>query len=203
MSNTNKIMTVDKFGHHFNQKYSSEGRSKHLLKIFGFTLDGNNIDLNNKRIVNVAPPLDGSDGVNKEYVNSQIKHKQQHLKRNIRDEFNDLNRNFLNKIEERLNKIEEHISNCIGREEYDSQLNIIKSNVNILQKSLTSDISKDVIAIEKAVKDHIYTVNKDFINSIEERFNNIDDYIFKSIDKNSKVDVVKKRKLEPPTIKLA
>lgn len=67
-------MTVDKFGHYFNRKYSSEEKTKTLLKTFGFRLDGDNVNMEHKRIVNVALPLDELDAVNKAYVNSQIRH---------------------------------------------------------------------------------------------------------------------------------
>lgn len=92
-------MTVDKFGHYYNQKFTSEIKRKHFLKNFGVSLDGNNINIENKRIKNLASPLEGLDAVNKNYVNSQIRHMQEHIKRGIgeevlivRNEIKDLNK---------------------------------------------------------------------------------------------------------------
>lgn len=68
-------MTVDKFGHYIMRKYktnNSEEKRNYCMRMFGFTLDGNEINMVNKRITNVALPLDELDAVNKAYVSSEI-----------------------------------------------------------------------------------------------------------------------------------
>lgn len=65
-------MTVDKFGHYFDRKYNSEEKTKNLLKNFGFRIDDNNVNIEHKRIINVALPIEELDVANKAYVNSQI-----------------------------------------------------------------------------------------------------------------------------------
>lgn len=79
-------MTVDKFGHYYNQKYSGESRKRNFSKSFGITLGGDDYDADNRRIINLATPQQGTDAVNKSYINSQINHMQEHLKRGISKE---------------------------------------------------------------------------------------------------------------------
>lgn len=58
-------MTVDKFGHHYNQKYTSIALRGHVSRILGINIDNdNNIDIQNKKIKNLAPPSEGTDAVN-------------------------------------------------------------------------------------------------------------------------------------------
>ena len=73
-------MTVDKFGHYYNQKYNSEILKKNVSKTLGIIIDkNNNLDIHDKRIKNLAPPSEGSDAVNKNYLYSQINHVQEIL----------------------------------------------------------------------------------------------------------------------------
>ena len=77
-------MTVDKFGHHYNQKYSSLALRGNVSRILGINIDNdNNLDIQNKKIKNVAPPSEGMDAVNQSYVHSQNKHLQEILKKGI------------------------------------------------------------------------------------------------------------------------
>lgn len=108
---------------------------------------------------------------------------------------------FSNKTEKRLIAIEDHIFE--RAEEYKTELNIIRNDLNSLEKSITNDINNDVRTIQKAVNDQIDFRNKDFIKNIEERFNKIEDFIFKSLENKGAPDVVKKRKIEWPKIKVA
>lgn len=186
-------MTVDKFGHYFNQKHNrSKEKRKHLLRNFGFTLDGNNISVENRRIINLAAPLDELDAVNKSYMDTQVTKK-----------YNKLNSPFMNKIEERLYKIEENISKCYETEkikkQYDIQLSIMNSDIKRLQEQLTKNTENNLEIIDKAVKEviynenitkaikeQLYNANEDFIKTIDERFNKLNDYVFKLLDVNSK-----------------
>lgn len=80
-------MTVDKFGHYYNHKYNSEILKKNVSKTLGIIIDSNNnIDIQNRKIKNLAPPSEGSDAVNKDYLYSQINHIQEVLKRGISKE---------------------------------------------------------------------------------------------------------------------
>lgn len=80
-------MTVDKFGHFYNQKYNSEILKKNVSKTLGIIVDKhNNLDIQDKRIKNLAPPSEGTDAVNKDYLYSQVNHIQEVLKRGISKE---------------------------------------------------------------------------------------------------------------------
>lgn len=176
-------MTVDKFGHYFNQKYSSEGRSKNILTNFGFTLDGNNIDFKNKRIINVAAPLDGLDAANKTYVNSQIKHMQENLKSELRKEYD----SQLNFIKHDIKKLQESFTKETDKDVNSNEERLSKTDDNIL-KWLYRNAKMDLVKKRKLAK----SLNKDFVNSNEEGFNEIKDYILKMMDRDAKMDLVKK-----------
>lgn len=80
-------MTVDKFGHYYAQKYNSETLKKNVTHTLGITLDkNNNLDIQNKKIKNLAPPTEGTDAVNKTYLSVQINHTQEVLKKGISKE---------------------------------------------------------------------------------------------------------------------
>ena len=80
-------MTVDKFRHYYIQKYDSEILKKNVSKTLGIIIDKhNNLDIQDKRIKNLAPPSEGADAVNKDYLYSQINHVQEILKRGISTE---------------------------------------------------------------------------------------------------------------------
>lgn len=80
-------MTVDKFGHYYNQKYNSEALRKNVSKTLGIIVDEtNNLDIQNKKIKNLAPPSQGTDAVNKTYLSTQINHVQEILKKGITKE---------------------------------------------------------------------------------------------------------------------
>lgn len=84
-------MTIDKFGHYF---HGSEVKTKYILIDFGFTVDENKINIENKRIVNVASPLEELDAVNKAYLNSQFNHMKELLKKYIIEEVADTRTKF-------------------------------------------------------------------------------------------------------------
>lgn len=79
-------MTVDKFGHYYNQKHSDDLRRRNFSKNFNIVANGDNFNADNKRIINLATPLEGADAVTKTYMNSQINHMQELLKRGISKE---------------------------------------------------------------------------------------------------------------------
>lgn len=95
-------MTVDKFGHYYNQKYNSEALKKNVSKTLGITVDEDyNIDVQNKKIRNISQPSEGTDAVNKTYLHSQVNHLQEILKRDcntefisIREELSELKKNY-------------------------------------------------------------------------------------------------------------
>uniref|UniRef100_A0A1A9VGX6 Uncharacterized protein n=1 Tax=Glossina austeni TaxID=7395 RepID=A0A1A9VGX6_GLOAU len=64
---------------------------------------------------------------------------------------------------------------------FDKQLNSMKGDLTRLQTTLTSNVEEDVKLIEQSVKAYLYSENNEFINKTEERFQIIEDYIFKSI----------------------
>lgn len=77
-------MTVDKFGHHYNQKNQSIAVRENVSRLLGVNIDeDNNLNVQNKKIRNVASPAEGADAVNQAYVHTQIKHIQEILKKNF------------------------------------------------------------------------------------------------------------------------
>lgn len=98
-------MTVDKFGHYYNQKYNSEVLKKNVSKMLGITVDEDyNINIQNKKIRNIAPPTEDSDAVNKAYLYSQIKHIQEILKHDLNTEFNSI-RSEISELKKKLKDI--------------------------------------------------------------------------------------------------
>ena len=88
-------MSIDKFGHYLND---TSGRVfvKNVPKLLGFVMDTtNNIDVQNKRIKNVAKALEENDVVNKLFLQSQIEE--------VRDEIHLI-------LSQKLNEIRETIS---------------------------------------------------------------------------------------------
>lgn len=80
------------------------------------------------------------------------------------------------------------------KNDYNSQLNVIKRDVNVLRELVRNDINENVKVIEKLVREQINFVNKEFSKDIEERFHTIEEFLFKSINRNVVVDVVKTTK---------
>lgn len=78
-------MPVDKFGHYHKIRYNTF--KEDVEKTLGFVLDEHeNLDIQNKRIRNISPPMQSSDAVNKAYLHQQINHNQEILKRGISKE---------------------------------------------------------------------------------------------------------------------
>lgn len=111
----------------------------------------------------------------------------------------DVDMMFSNNTEKRLVAIEDHIFQRAGV--YESELKIIRSDINILQESIAKDIDKDIKIIQEAINHQINFTNKNFIQNTEERFNKIEDFIFKSLDKKGTPPDVQKRKIQYPKIK--
>uniref|UniRef100_A0A1B0G9Q6 Phospholipase A2-like domain-containing protein n=1 Tax=Glossina morsitans morsitans TaxID=37546 RepID=A0A1B0G9Q6_GLOMM len=118
----------------------------------------------------------------------------------LKNQLINANKSYMNKIEERFDKIEEYIFKWIGveqlEEKFDKQLNSMKGDLIKLQTTLTSNVEEDVKSIEQSVKTYLNNENKEFINKTEERFQIIEDYLFKSNGKQRQQQDkdVKKRK---------
>lgn len=103
-------MTVDKFGHHYNQKYTSIALRGHVSRILGINIDNdNNIDIQNKKIKNLAPPSEGTDAVNQSYVHSQNQHLQEILKNGIFNECSNI-REEISQLKKSQNEIFKNLS---------------------------------------------------------------------------------------------
>lgn len=113
-------MAVDKFGHYYNNKFTSETLKKNVSKILGIIVDENyNLDVQNKKIRNVNFPTEGTDAVNKTYLHTEIKNHEDILKRSIskevvtlRKEISDLN----NKIDDVYNVMVSLAKSSYGKE---------------------------------------------------------------------------------------
>uniref|UniRef100_A0A1B0AEH8 Uncharacterized protein n=1 Tax=Glossina pallidipes TaxID=7398 RepID=A0A1B0AEH8_GLOPL len=114
-------------------------------------------------------------------INSEAKQ----IEITLKNQLINANKSYMNKIEERFDKIEEYIFKWIGveqlEEKFDKQLNSMKGDLIKLQTTLTSNVEEDVKLVEQSVKAYLNNENKEFINKTEERFQIIEDYLFKSI----------------------
>lgn len=91
-------MSVDKFGHYLNDK-SEINLAKNAPKLLGFFVDqNNNIDVQNKRIKNVANALEENDCINKLFLQTQIDKQKQEIKFQLENHLHDFNKQMDEKI---------------------------------------------------------------------------------------------------------
>lgn len=87
-------MSVDKFGHYAS---NSNVLRENVSKILGIVVDShNNLDFQNKKIKNLGAPSEDTDAVNKVYLQTQINHSQEIVKRGISTEIVDIRREISN-----------------------------------------------------------------------------------------------------------
>ena len=73
-------MSVDKFGH-FSIN-NTKVLKRDAPKVFGFFIDENrDLNIQNKKIKNLGSPAEQTDAVNKVYVQSQVNHSEEVLKK--------------------------------------------------------------------------------------------------------------------------
>lgn len=66
-------MSVDKFGHYSNEKYSNENLKKTESKLIGITMDNDqNINMQNRRIKNVGVPIQETDAITKRFMQAHV-----------------------------------------------------------------------------------------------------------------------------------
>lgn len=93
-------MSVDKFGHFSN----SHLLKRNVPKVLGIFIDRySNLDIQNRKIKNLAPPSEDTDAVNKVYIQTQISRTRDSLIKDleyIREEITNLKNDIqdLNKI---------------------------------------------------------------------------------------------------------
>uniref|UniRef100_A0A1B0BXI6 DUF8207 domain-containing protein n=1 Tax=Glossina palpalis gambiensis TaxID=67801 RepID=A0A1B0BXI6_9MUSC len=151
-----------------HHQYNNSKLKTNLLKTLGISIDSNSIDFHKRRLCNLIAPTDTKDAVTKAYL----------LRKN------------------------DVLTDSIGveqlQEKYDKQLNIMRGGLTKLQTILTSNVQEDVKLIEQTVKTYLYNENKEFISKTEERFQIIEDYLFKSFglkQRQQQDKDLKKRKL--------
>lgn len=82
-------MSVDKFGHYLNDTSSSTISIQNAPKLLGFFMDtDNNIDVQNKRIKNVAKALEEDDVINKVFLQTQIEKTENKLIKYFKEDAN-------------------------------------------------------------------------------------------------------------------
>lgn len=132
-------MSVDKFGHYLHDK-SDLVSIKNAPKLLGFFVDtNNNIDIQNKRIKNVAKALEENDVVSKVFMQTQIEKIEDKLNQYFKADNDKIQENILkNKLffEEQIKKIDEKIN---GLESY------IFSSVAITASTNTSHTKTGLI----------------------------------------------------------
>lgn len=85
-------MSLDKFGHYLNDT-SSIISIKNAPKLLGFYMDvHNNIDVQNKRIKNVADALDENDVVNKLFLQTQLEKAQEEINERLQQKVNEIHK---------------------------------------------------------------------------------------------------------------
>uniref|UniRef100_A0A1B0BXY1 Uncharacterized protein n=1 Tax=Glossina palpalis gambiensis TaxID=67801 RepID=A0A1B0BXY1_9MUSC len=150
-----------------------------------------------KRLSNLIAPTDPKDAVIKAYllrkmihelyttIKNNINNEAKKIEITLKDQLINANKSYMNKIEKRFDKIEEYIFKWIGveqpQEKYDKELNSMRGDLTKLQTTLASNVEEYVTIIEQTVKAYLYDENKKFIHKPEERFQIIEDYLFKSM----------------------
>lgn len=83
-------MSLDKFGHYLNDT-SGIISVKNVPKLLGFYMDvDNNINVQNKRIKNIAKALEDNDAVSKLFLQSQVEKMQEEINKRLQEEVNEI-----------------------------------------------------------------------------------------------------------------
>ncbi|KAI9575435.1 hypothetical protein GQX74_009701 [Glossina fuscipes] len=79
----------------------------------------------------------------------------------------------------KLNRIEDDMRQF--QNSYDSQMNSMKKQIDELYTTIKNDINSEAKQVEITLKNQLINANKTYMNKIEERFDKIEEYIFKWI----------------------
>lgn len=105
-------------------------------------------------------------------VQKHIENTTSTLNKSIRSQIINENKEYKKSIENRLSSIEEYIYKWVGMEElknqYTNQLNEIKNDIKVFEETINK--SKQ-----------LYSENKAYLSNLEQRFDNIETYLFKTI----------------------
>lgn len=101
-------------------------------------------------------------------------------------------------LNENINKLNTKIEE-IKNNHYNA-LNVVNGRLNSLKTSMQKDAKEDIELIQKAINNSVLSANKEFINIIEERFETIENFMLKYLEKE-KGDDVKAVKIKQPFIK--
>lgn len=128
-------MSVDKFGHYYNSKlnYNNNILRKNESKNFGIILDSDkNLNFQNKRIKNVASPIEDNDSVTKDYLLSQI---------------NQIKKDLLLKINENEDVMYNKISNINQNQKsyIDGELELLRQQMQYLKTILLKVLPEEVL----------------------------------------------------------
>lgn len=128
-------MSVDKFGHYYNSKlnYNNNILRKNESKNFGIILDSDkNLNFQNKRIKNVASPIEDNDSVTKDYLLSQI---------------NQIKKDLLLKINKNEDVMYNKISNINQNQKsyIDGELELLRQQMQYLKTILLKVLPEEVL----------------------------------------------------------
>lgn len=136
-------MSVDKFGHYLNDT-SGIISTKNAPKLLGFFMDtNNNIDVQNKRIKNVAKALEENDAINKLFLQTQIEKLEHEITLELEETNNKINAKLLNiklQLEENNNKINEKVVNI--KSFFEEQLEQLNEKIYRFEKYMFVSIAE-------------------------------------------------------------
>lgn len=105
-------MTLDKFGHYLNDT-SRIISIRNEPQVLGFYMDAdNNIDIQNKRIKNVANAFEENDAVNKVFLQTQLEKMQHEVIKDLKEQLDEIRKENINTkvfLEEQIEILNEKI----------------------------------------------------------------------------------------------
>lgn len=151
-----------------------------LLKLFDITADNQCLDVRKKRISNLLAPVDPKDAVTKAYLNNKIIN----INNTHADDIKQI-KNEIEKFNQLNNEINTTHSTDIKQLKIDTSRSLnnnlekINTNIDDVTKAVQNHISKQEKTIEEITKKYTLNSNKTYMSKVEERFNKVEEYIFK------------------------
>lgn len=184
---------INKFGESTTPKikFTNTKLRSMFLKMFNIGVNNHVFDMHQKRITNLVAPIDPKDAVTKAYLKrsndlltnkidevvkdfeTKIQYTIKAIVNIITNEIKHANKNFEKKILDLQNEI--------------NKLSVLKNDVEDIAIATQNHIKKEENVIEQSVKKQILTINKEHMKKFGERFNKIEEYIFKWVGVNERV----------------
>uniref|UniRef100_A0A1A9VFP0 Uncharacterized protein n=1 Tax=Glossina austeni TaxID=7395 RepID=A0A1A9VFP0_GLOAU len=160
--NAEEDMNITQTSHHYHSTQLLNNNNNDKKSV-----NSNSKDLHKKRVCNLIAPIEPKDAVTKAYL----------LRKNdvLTDSVNNLTTTDTSKME----RVEDDMKQF--QNTYDLQMNDMKKQIDELYTTIKNDINSEAKQIEIGLKNQLINANKSYMNKIEERFDKIEEYIFKWI----------------------